>query len=177
MGDVGNGDAVLRGLHCIDVHVQDGLRIFDVPIRVHHTRSVLKDRLDLLSDLRLPVEIGTVNFGDQRLNHRRPGGNFAHLDARAILIADRVPASGRSRLAIAWLWSCADVCRQQVDLDVGLVRHAAHVVVAHQTVEVVWTGGSGVELVVQNIGLLRKFTVQAPGRRPASAPAACRQAY
>jgi hypothetical protein len=46
---------------------------------------------------------------------------------------------------------------QQVHLDIGLIRLAAHVVVAHQTIEVIGAGGSGISLVVQYIRLARKF--------------------
>ncbi len=47
--------------------------------------------------------------------------------------------------------------RQQIDLNVGLIRLAAHVVVAHQTVEVIRARRSRVSLVVQHIRLPREF--------------------
>ena len=49
------------------------------------------------------------------------------------------------------------LCGQQVHLDVGLIRLAAHIVVTPQTVEVIWAGGPGIRLVVQYIRLARKL--------------------
>ena len=47
--------------------------------------------------------------------------------------------------------------RKEIDLNISLIRHAPHVVVAHKPVEVVRTGSAGVELVIENIRLTRKF--------------------
>ena len=52
---------------------------------------------------------------------------------------------------------------QQVHLDVGLVGLAAHVVVAHQAVEVIGAGGAGVALVVEHIRLPRQLAAQRLG--------------
>ena len=61
---------------------------------------------------------------------------------------------------MAWLCSLRCFAGRQVHLDVGLIRLAAHVVVAHQPVEVIGAGGSGISLVVQDIRLPRKFITQ-----------------
>src|SRR5205823_2454421 len=117
---------------------------------VHNARSVLKDLLDLLGDLSLTGHIGTVNFGYQRLYDRWPWWNLADLNPRAIRVADRIqqrPEPLCDRVAL----HAALLSRLQIDLNVGLIRLAAHVVVAHQPIEVIWTGGSGVCLVVQHI--------------------------
>ena len=53
--------------------------------------------------------------------------------------------------------------RQQVHLDVRLVRLAAHVVVAHQPVEVIGPGGSRVSLIVQYVRLPRKLIAERLG--------------
>lgn len=42
---------------------------------------------------------------------------------------------------------------EQVHLDVGLVRRASQKVVAHQAVKVVGPGSSGIDLVVDDLGL------------------------
>jgi hypothetical protein len=39
--------------------------------------------LDLAGDVDLAVQVGAVDFGDQRLQNRRSGWNFADLDARS----------------------------------------------------------------------------------------------
>ena len=55
---------MLRGFDLIDVIRQPGLRVFNVPIRIDHSGSLLKDRLDLLRNTCLTFEIGTVDFGN-----------------------------------------------------------------------------------------------------------------
>ena len=166
VSDIGDCDAMLCGLNLIHAHHHSRLRVFDVPVGVDDARSVLEDRLDLLGDLRLTGEIGAVNLCDQRLHNRRSGRDLADLDASAILIADRVHKWAKplcNRVAL----HAALICRQEVDLDIGLVGLAAHVVVAHQSVEVIGTGGAGVGLVVQDIGLSRKLVAEGlgdPGR-------------
>src|ERR1019366_9969974 len=54
-------------------------------------------------------------------------------------------------------------CWQEVDLDIGLVGLAAHVVVAHQSVEVIGAGRTSVGLVVQDIRLPCKFVTEGLG--------------
>src|ERR1017187_8881681 len=162
MGHVGDGDAVLGPFDLIYAHDQSGLWVFYVPVGVNNAGSVLKDLLDLLGDLSLTSQIGTVNLRYQRLYDRWPRWNLADLDPRAIRVANRVqqrtkPFCDRVALHTALLG------RQQVDLDVGLIRLTAHVVVPHQPVEVIRTGRSGVNLVVQHIGLPCKFFSQCLG--------------
>ena len=176
MSHVGDGDAVLRSFDLIHAHDQPRLWVFDVPVGVDNARSVLKDLLDLLGDLSLTSQIGTVDLGYQRLYDGRPRWNFADLNPRAIRVADRIeqrtkPLCNRMALHTALL------CRQQVHLDVGLIRLTAHVVVAHQSVEVIGTGGSGVRLVVQHIRLPRQALRPMPARPALFARAACRRAY
>ena len=77
-------------------------------------------------------------------------------------VADRVQQRTKpfcDRMAL----HAALLCRQQVHLDVGLIRLAAHVVVAHQPVEVIGAGRSGISLVVQHVRLPRKFFAQRLG--------------
>ena len=136
MGHIGDRDAVLRRLDLIDADDQPRLRVFDIPVGVNDARRVLKDRLDLLRDVSLAVQVGAVNLGHQRLHHRRSRRNFGDLDARAVLVADGVQQRTQS-LGDLMALHAAFLGGPQVDLDVGLVGQAAHVVVAHQPVEVV----------------------------------------
>ncbi len=162
MGHVGYRDAMLRGLDLIHANHQSGLRVFDVPVGVNHARRVLKDRLDLLGNLGLASQIWTVNLGHQGLHHRRSRWNFADLNARTVRVSDRVeqrtkPLGNGMALHVALL------CREQVHLDVGLIRLVAHVVVAHQPVEVIRAGCPSVSLVVQHVRLPRQLFAQCLG--------------
>ena len=166
---------MLRGLYLIDAHHEPGLRIFDVPVGVNDARRVLKDRLDLLRNLGLSVEVGTVDLGHQCLHHGRSGRNFADLNARAVLVADGVeqraePLGNRVALHAALLGG------QQIHLNVGLVRLAAHVVVAHQPVEVI-----GPRCRCRSGNSARRVDARvrrpAPAQRGQSARAACHRAY
>ena len=121
---------MLRGLHLIHPHHHSRLRVFDVPVGIDDAWSVLEDRLDLLGDLRLTGQVGAIDLCDERLHNGGAGRDLADLDAGAVLIADRIhqwtkPLCDRMALHTALL------CRQEVDLDIGLVGLAAHVVVAH----------------------------------------------
>ena len=64
------------------------------------------------------VCVRAVHLSDQRRQHRRAGRNFGHLDARAVLLRDRVSSCFRTRLAISWLCELAVALRKQVHLDV-----------------------------------------------------------
>ena len=139
MGHIGDRDAVLRGLDLIHAHHQSRLRVFDIPVGINHAGGVLKDRLDLLRNLRLTSHVWTVNLGHQGLHHRRSRRNFADLNARAIRVADRVEQRTKP-LGDGMALHAALLGRQQVHLNIGLIRLAAHVVVAHQSVEVIGPG-------------------------------------
>ena len=162
MSDIGDRNAVLRSLDLIHAHHQPRLRIFDIPVRIHNACGVLKDRLDLLRNLGLTSQVRAVDFRNQCLDHRRPRRYFAHLDARPIRVADRVEQRTKP-LGNGMALHAALLGRQQVHLDVGLIRLAAHVVVAHQSVEVIRPGCSGVRLVVQHVRLPSEFISQRLG--------------
>ena len=72
----------------IDLEVVLHLRIFDVPVDIHHTGRGLEDVLDLFGHLDLLLVVRAVNFGDKRLQHGRTRRHLGDLDARAITIAD-----------------------------------------------------------------------------------------
>jgi hypothetical protein len=91
---------MLRRLDLIHAHHQSWLRIFDVPVDIDNARSLLEDRLDLLGDLRLTSQVGTVNLRHQSLHNRRARRNLADLNARSILLPIE-SSSGRRRLAMA----------------------------------------------------------------------------
>src|ERR1035438_2339143 len=65
MGHIRDRYAMLRRLHLIHLNLEPRLRVFNVPVRIHNPRSALKDVLDLLSDLSLPVEIGAIDLGNE----------------------------------------------------------------------------------------------------------------
>ena len=95
---VGCGNPVQRSLVEIDLQVVLHLRIFDVPVHVHHAGRGLEDLLDLLRHLDLLLVVRAVHFGDQRFQHRRTGRHLGDLEPRAVLVADL----DQRRAAGAW---------------------------------------------------------------------------
>ena len=88
-----------------------------------------------------------VDFGDQRLQNRRAGRHLGHGDARAVFRGDggdaRADALG-DVVALCFAFALAD----EVHLDVGDVRAAAHEIMAHEAVEIKRRRDSGIDLVV-----------------------------
>src|ERR1035441_9655488 len=90
MSDIRDRYAMLRRLHLIHANLEPRLRVFNVPVGIHNTWGVLENRFDLLGNLRLTIEIGAVDLGHQGLYNRWPWRNLADLNARAILVANRI---------------------------------------------------------------------------------------
>ena len=124
--------------------------------------------------------IRPVDLGDERLQHRRPGRHFGHLDRGAEARARSATSRSRTRLAMSWLCALALVLRQQVHLQVGEVGAAAQEVVPHQAVEVEGDAVPGVGLDVDDLRVLVQDAL-APVRRATRAvcssacPRACRR--
>ncbi len=57
--------------HRAPVCVVLGLGIFDVPVDIDHSRSLLEDLLDLRSKRNLPFVVWTVDLRDERLQDWR----------------------------------------------------------------------------------------------------------
>ena len=114
-----------------------------------------------------------VDLGHQRLQHRRTGRHFGHLDARAVALGDRQQALPHLLGDLVAL-QLALALAEQVHLDVGHVRPAAQVVVAHQAVEVVRRGRADVGLEVDHLRLLQRRVGQLAARPARSLPAWCR---
>ena len=133
--------------------------VFDVPIDVHHALGLLEQIAHLPRQSDTPLHRRAVDLGDQRLEHGRSGRHFGHLDPRAIALGDRQQALAHLLGDLVAL-QIAGVFRQQIHLDVGHVGSAAHVVVAHQTVEVVGRSRSRVGLDVHHFALLLRFLGQ-----------------
>ena len=151
--------AVQRGLVQIDHHVVLGLRIFDVPVHIHHAGRRLEDLLDLLRQLHLLLVVGPIHFRHQRLQHRRPGRNLGHLQPRTVLVADRDQPRPQPLGDVVAL-RAALMAVQQVHLDVRLVRAAPQEIMPHQSVEVVWPRRARVNLVVHHFRLLAQVLPQ-----------------
>jgi hypothetical protein len=117
---------------------------------------VFEDGLDLLRNFGLAGEIRAVDLCDESPDDRRSWRYFADLNASAVLVADDIEQRTKP-LGNGMALHAALLGRQQVHLNVGLVRLAAHVVVAHEPIEVIGTGSSCVGLIVEHVRLLRKF--------------------
>ena len=161
--DVVLGDAVQRGLLFVHQQAILGLVVFHVPIHVHHAVGALPQVADAPRDSDPLLERRPVDLRHQRFEHRRPGRHFRHLDARSEALRDgqeTLPHLFGDLVALQF----AIALGQQVDLDIGHVRTAAHVIVAYQAVEVVGGGGAHVGLQVDDLGLLQCGAAQRIGR-------------
>ena len=125
-------------------------------------------RRNLPGQFDLPVVIGPVHFGDQRLQDRRTGRHFGHFHPNPVLCRNRLqqfPDAARDRMALVRaisLWS-------QVDLDVRHILSAAHVVMADKPVEVERRGRSHVRLEIRDFRNLVQLERQARAWPPPSA--------
>jgi hypothetical protein len=77
----------------------------------------------------------SVNFGDERLQHRRPGRHFGDRDARAKRFA-MAATRGRMRFGDVVALRLALVLGHEIHLDVRHVRAAPHEVMPHESVEI-----------------------------------------
>ena len=161
----------------VEIHFQVvlGLRVLDVPVHIHDAWRLLKDLLDLSCQFDLPFVIRPVDFRHQSLQYRRTGRNFRNLDARTEGLGNLVQFRTQPSCNLVAL-RFAIVPRQQIYLDVSLIGLTAQEVMAHQTVEVVRTGGAGIDLIIGDLGLLAQILSRAPARRGSSAPAAFHRA-
>src|SRR5689334_25256898 len=106
--------------------------------------------------------VGPVDFRYERLQHGWAGRNFGDFDAGAIGLGEFHqfwPDAPCNFMAL-----CAPrVAREQVHLDVGLIRLLAQKVMPNKPIEVVWAGYAGVDLVIDDLVLLSKIPSQALG--------------
>ena len=136
LGNRFGADAVERGLFLVNDEAHFGLVSFNIPVRVHHARGVMKNINDLLRQREAVFLRGTVNLGH---GHTRIvfGGDGG--DARTHAFGDVVAL----RLAF--------VLRYQIDLDISDIRAVPHEVVAHETVEIERRGDPGIYLVIGHL--------------------------
>ncbi len=168
-----DGAALGRHLHgCRHVRGRDGggagarliddqrrlrLRRRDVPIDVDDSGRLLEHGFHLAGELQATRRIRTVDFRDERLQHRRPRRHFRHLNRGVEPSRDRhEPIAHALGDVVALL--AALVFRREIDLEVGEVRAAAEKVVTHQAVEVVRRRQADVALHVDDARVLQDFT-------------------
>ena len=114
--------------------------------------------------MRLAVQTRPVDLGNQRLENRRPGRNLRYLDASAVGIGDAVQFGAQPpRDGVALCGALFG--RQQIHLEVRLVRLAAQVVMADQAVKVGRPRCARVDLIVLHLRLAAQ--VRAEGLRHA----------
>src|SRR5579883_2110659 len=73
---VGRRNPVQGRLRQVDLQIVLRLGILDVPVNIDDAGCLLKDLLDLCGQRDLALIVGTVDFGDQRLQYRRAGRDF-----------------------------------------------------------------------------------------------------
>ena len=105
--------------------------------RRRRRRRLLEHGLHLAGELEAARRIGTVDFRDQRLQHRRPRRHLRHLNRGVEPSRDRQRAARARAWRSSWLCSPRSSLGSEVHLQVGEVRPAAEEVVPHQAVEVV----------------------------------------
>ena len=154
-GDLVFGDAVERGL--LFVHEEAILRlvVLHVPIHVHHAIGAFPQVANLSGDTDAALLRRSVDLGHQGLKNRRTGRHLGHLDARAKAFGDGQEAKAHLLGDLVAL-QFAVVLAEQVYLNIGDVRAAAQIIVAHQAVEVIRGCGAHVSLQVDHFGLLQR---------------------
>ena len=88
---LGNGfraDSVQGGLFLVDDKARLRLVGLDIPVHIHHARSLFEDRYDFLREGEPCFLRGAVNFGDKSLQHRRTGWHLGYGDACAVFLSD-----------------------------------------------------------------------------------------
>ena len=107
----------------------------------------------------------------RRGEHRRAGRQLDDLDPRLVLLGDlrsgRRAAAGRC----AWLCGLAVLLADEVDPDLGLVRHLPQVVVPHQAVEIDRAGDADVAGEVGDLRHLARYASRTPARPRSTARA------
>ena len=153
--DIVFGDAVERGL--LFVHQQAVLRlvVLHVPVHIHHAIGALPQIANLSGDADAALLRRPVDLGHQRLQHGRTGRHLGHLDARAKAIGDGQQALAHLLGDLVAL-QFAIVLAEQVHLDIGDVRSAAQIVMAHQAVEVERRGRAHVGLEIDHFRLVQR---------------------
>src|SRR5579862_1993714 len=154
-----------RSLVEIDLEVVFRLRIFDVPVHVYNTWRLLENIFYLRSELDLASVVRTVDFCDKRLQHRRARRNFRHFDAGAERGREFDKFRAQAPRYLMTL-SLTIMPRQQVHLNVRLIRLTAQKIMPHHAIEVIRTRCARINLVIRHFGLLRKILSQ--GLRDAS---------
>ena len=150
LGNRLGADAVQRGLFLVDDEAHLRLVGFDIPVGVHHAGRVVENINDLLRQ-REPVLFGRpVNFGHERLQHRRAGRHFGHGHARAEFGGDGGHARTHPFGDVVALRP-ALALGQEVDLHVGNVRALPHEIMAHEAVEVERRSDAGINLVIGHL--------------------------
>src|SRR5581483_4530501 len=117
----------------IDFEIVFGLRVFYIPVNVHYARCPLKYLFNLGGKLNLPFVVRAINFCEQRLQHRRPWWDFGYLDAGTERLG-KLDQFGTESTGNFVSLGFAIVTREQIYLDVSLVRLIAQEVMPHQTV-------------------------------------------
>ena len=145
-------DAVQRGLFLVDDEARLRLVGLDIPVHVHDAGRAFENVAHLAGE-RVAVGLGrAVDFGDERLQHRRTGRHFGDGDARIEPGGDLGDARADALRDVVAL-RAAFAFGKEIHLDVGDVRALAQEVMAHEAVEIIRRGDAGVDLVVGHFRL------------------------
>ncbi len=140
-------DAVERGLFLVDDEARFRLIGLDIPIDIDHTRRALENVAHLAGQRVAVRFVRAVDFGHERLQNGRTGWHFRDGDARVEARGDRCDAGADPLRDIVAL-RAPFAFRKQVYLNVRDVRTLAEEVVPNESVEIVWRGNAGVDLVI-----------------------------
>ena len=146
--DIRRGNALQGGLVEIDFDIVLGLRIFHIPVDVHHSRRLLENLFDLGREFGLALVVRTIDFRYESFENGRTRGNLSDLDSRAKRSGNLVEFRTKPARDVVAL-RAAILAREQVDLYVGLIRLAPQEIMTHEAVEIVRAGCSRIDLIVE----------------------------
>ena len=148
------GDAVERGLFLVDVEEETRLVFLAIPVDIDDSGRLLEDAFHLASEGLARGPILPVDFGDERLQHRRPRRHLGHGKGGAILLRDRQnPFTDTFCDGVAV--GLAILFREQVHLNISDIGPAPVEIMADEPIEIVGRGRAGVDLIIGHLGLLR----------------------
>ena len=148
-----DGNAATLRLFVVDLKVPVVVRLAHVIVDIHQALGLAEDVGQHAGDLATRVVIRAVHLGDHRLQHRRPRRHFHHREARRAARHQRVNLRARIHRDLV-TGAVALIFVQQVELDLGLPRLLAQVVVTHHAIEVERACGADVNLRVHYLGHL-----------------------
>ncbi len=140
-------ESVERGLLLVDLENQAFMLVFAVPVDIDHAGRGTEDLLDALRQREPLLVAAAVDFCHQGRQHRRSGRNLGDGHGSAVFFRDRRNVRSHAYGDFMALQR-PPVFGQQVHLDIGHRRPAAHEIMTDQAVEIVGRCRADIDLVI-----------------------------